>query len=156
MIFVKPRYWVVVDDLQGAAEHQVELCFQFGPMPVTVDSALWARAEGPGGHGLLVRPFASVPLKPEVVEGEIAPIRGWVSSNYGRREPAPILIYSAVTRLPLRIATLLFPVEDASAAFPEVCALGGDGPGPAGLVLDRGLEWISFEGPEACGGVTLG
>ena len=155
VIFVKPRYWVVVDDLQGAAEHQVELCFQFGPMPVTVDSALWARAEGPGGHGLLVRPFASVPLKPEVVEGEIAPIRGWVSSNYGRREPAPILIYSAVTRLPLRIATLLFPVEDASAGFPDVCALGGDGPGPAGLVLDRGLEWIGFEGPEASGGVTL-
>ncbi len=155
VLFVKPRYWVVVDDLQGAAEHHVELRFQFGPMPVTVDSALWARAEGPGGRSLLVRPFASVPLKPEVVEGEIAPIRGWVSSNYGRRAPAPVLIYSTVTRLPLRIVTFLFPVEGPSAGFPDVCALDGEGPGPAGLVLEGGLEWVSFEGPEESGGVTL-
>lgn len=148
VIFVKPRYWVVVDDLQGAAEHQVELRFQFGPMPVTVDSALWARAKGPAGRGLLVRPFASVPLKPEVVEGEISPIRGWVSSNYGLREPAPLLIYSAVTRLPLRIVTLLFPVEDPSSGFPDVRVLDGEGPDPAGLVLEGGREWICFGEPD--------
>jgi len=151
VLFVKPRYWVVVDDLEGAAEHRLELRFQFAPMPVTVDSALWARAAGPGGHGLLIRPFASVPLKAEVIEGELGPIRGWVSPNYGQRQPAPVVIYTTVTQLPLRIVTLLFPVEDASAPFPAVCALAGDGPGPVGLAVG-GQEWIRFEGPE---GVTV-
>jgi hypothetical protein len=152
VLFVKPRYWVVVDDLEGAAEHQLDLRFQFGPMPVSVDSALWARARGPEGRGLLIRPFASVPLKPEVIEGEIAPIQGWTSSNYGRRQPAPVLTYSTVTRLPLRIVTLLLPVEDRSVCLPAVSALVGEGPGPVGLVFEDGGEWIRFEGPE---GVTV-
>jgi Heparinase II/III-like protein/Heparinase II/III N-terminus len=153
VFFVKPRYWVLADDLTGAAEHQVELRFQFGPMPVTIDSDLWARAKGPAGRGLLVRPFASVPLKGEVVEGETAPIRGWVSSNYGRREPAPVLIYSAVTRLPLRVVTLLFPLEDSSAGVPDVHVVNGAGPGPGGLVLE-GREQISFESPAEAEGVV--
>jgi len=152
VLFVKPRYWVVVDDLEGAAEHQLELRFQFAPMSVTVDSALGARAAGPGGHGLLIRPFASVPLKAEVIEGELAPIRGWASPNYGLRQPAPVLIYTTVTHLPLRIVTLLFPVKDASAPFPAVFPLAGDGRGPVGLVVGGGQEWIRFEGPE---GVTV-
>jgi hypothetical protein len=148
VLFVKSRYWVVVDDLEGAAEHQLELRFQFGPMPVSVDAALWARARGPEGHGLLIRPFTSVPLKAEVREGEVAPIQGWVSPNYGERRPAPVLIYSTVTRLPLRIVTLLFPVEDPSASFPAVSVLGDEGAGPAGLVFGGGQGWIRFDGPE--------
>jgi hypothetical protein len=147
VLFVKPRYWVVVDDLEGTGEHRLELRFQFGPMEVTVDSALWARARGPEGRGLLVRPFAGVPLKPEVIEGEIAPIQGWVSPNYGQRQPAPLLVYLTVTRLPLRIVTLLFPVQDASAPFPAVSALVGDGPGPVGLVLGDGEESVRFDEP---------
>src|SRR5207245_2362168 len=56
--FVEPRYWVVVDDLDGAAEHRVELRFQFAPLAVTVDPALWATAHWQDGRGLLIRPFA--------------------------------------------------------------------------------------------------
>jgi hypothetical protein len=152
VLFVKPRYWVVVDDLEGAAEHRLELRFQFGPMPVSVDSALWARARSPEGRGLLIRPFASVPLHPEVIEGAMAPIQGWISPNYGQRRPAPVLTYSTTTRLPLRIMTLLFPVEDPSVSCPDVSALVGDGPGPTGLVLGGGQEWIRFGGAE---GVTV-
>ena len=32
VLFVKPRYWVVVDDLDGGAAHRVELRFQFAPV----------------------------------------------------------------------------------------------------------------------------
>src|SRR5262249_9050074 len=118
----------------------------------SVDPALWARAQGPEGRGLLVRPFATVPLEPKVSEGEVVPIQGWVSSKYGRRQPAPVLTYSTVTRLPLRIVTLLFPVEDVSCSFPAVSALVGEGRDPVGLAFGGGLEWIRFDGPE---GVTV-
>ena len=30
VIFVKPGYWILVDDLSGAARHQIDLTFQFG------------------------------------------------------------------------------------------------------------------------------
>jgi Heparinase II/III-like protein/Heparinase II/III N-terminus len=145
VLFVKPRYWIVVDDLGGAAEHQVELRFQFAPMAVTVDPDLWARARGGGGHGLLIRPFAAVGLKAEILEGEVAPIRGWVSRNYGRRQPGPVVIYSAMAALPLRIVTLLYPIQNCLASPPTVSPLACDGLGPVGVILESEKERICFD-----------
>jgi hypothetical protein len=119
VIWAKPRYWVLVDDLDGRKKHEIELRFQFAPLDVTLDPSPWARARDPRGHGLLVRPFASVPLKAELREGELAPAAGWVSPDYGQRHPAPVLIYSAVTPLPLRVVTLLWPIEDGTGAPPD-------------------------------------
>jgi hypothetical protein len=148
VLFVKPRYWIVVDDLDGAAEHAIDVLFQFAPMDVAVEANLWARARGHGGRGLLVRAFAAAPLKCELREGEESPIRGWVSPDYGRRQPAPVLIYSLVTCLPVRIATLLWPIEDPSLPLPAVTVLAGEGPGPVGLSLGATGEIVRFEEPE--------
>src|SRR5207253_1361162 len=109
ILFVKPRYWIIVDDLEGAAEHRLDLRFQFAPVEVSVDPTLCARAHRPDARGLLVRPLSTVPLKGEVREGEVDPREGWISPDYGQRRPAPMLVYSAVTRLPNRIVTLLLP-----------------------------------------------
>ena len=144
VLFVKPRYWVAVDDLEGAAEHRLDLRFQFAPMEVSVDPTLWARACRPDGRGLLVRPFAMVPLKAEVREGEVDPPQGWVSPDYGQRRPAPVLVYSAVTRLPLRIVTLLLPVADIAAPPPGVSFLLEGCSMPVGLAFDETREQVRF------------
>ncbi len=144
VLFVKPRYWVIVDDLEGAAEHVVALRFQFAPMEVTVDPDLWACARGAGGYGLFIRPFATVALKGEVHEGEVAPIQGWVSPDYGQRRPAPAVTYSAVTRLPLRILTLLLPTANPVGPPPAVAPLLDDSGRPMGLVLEDGRASVSF------------
>jgi hypothetical protein len=144
VVFVKPRYWVVVDDLRGAAEHRVELRFQFAPMVVTVDPTLWARAHGVRGHELFIRPFGTVPLKADVVEGELAPLRGWVSPDYGQRRPAPLLVYSAVATFPLRIVTLLFPAERPLACPPDVAPLADERSGLVGLCFQSSGESIRF------------
>src|SRR5207245_9201095 len=73
VVFVKGSYWIVVDDLEGDGEHQVDLQFQFAPLEVHVDPTLWARARGRTGTELLVRPFASVPLKASAPTGALAP-----------------------------------------------------------------------------------
>jgi hypothetical protein len=144
VLFVKPRYWVVVDDIEGTAEHRVELRFQFAPVEVTLEPAPWVRAGGRGGHALLLRAFATVPLKVEVLEGEPAPIQGWVSPDYGQRRPAPVLIHSLVTRLPLRVLTLLYPMEDPLAAPPAVSLVTDEGSAPMGLVFDEARECVRF------------
>src|SRR2546426_6730119 len=94
VLFVKSGYWVLVDDLAGNGEHGVELRFQFAPIGVEVDPTLWTRARGRRGGELLVRPFANVSLKASVHSGEFAPLQGWTSPEYGRRQPSPVLIYS--------------------------------------------------------------
>jgi uncharacterized heparinase superfamily protein len=144
VLFVKPRYWVVVDDLDGSDRHRVELRFQFAPLRVTLDADLWARAHRPGGSGLLLRPFTTVPLEGGLHEGNLDPIQGWLSLHYGRRQPAPVLVYSAVARLPLRVVTLLLPVREPSPA-PVVSALEGGGPGPDGLLFEASRETVRFD-----------
>lgn len=124
VIFVKPRYWIVIDDLDetgGSVERRVECCFQFAPDHTLRAEHGWVRAATPGGHALLLRATASVRLQATIHEGEQGelPIRGWFSPAYGRVQPAPALVHTAVTRLPLRVTTLLLPVERATSPIPE-------------------------------------
>jgi hypothetical protein len=119
--FVQRRYWVLIDDFEGATEHTIDLCFQFAPIEVRVDAGLWTRArvDGGAGTGLLLRPWATAPLKVEVHEGELEPRRGWVSPDYGVRQPAPLVRYATVAHLPLRVVTLLFPTDDIAVEPPR-------------------------------------
>ncbi len=148
LLFLKPRYWVMVDDLQGASEHLVELLFQFGPIDLRIGQDLWARSIGTQGKGLLLRPFASTPLKGRIYKGEVNPILGWVSPNYGQRQPAPILIYSARVCFPFRIVSVLLPTAGPPTMAPVVSPLEGEGPDPVGLVFDGGREVVRFTEPE--------
>lgn len=127
---------ILVDDLQGTAEHRVDLRFQFAPMAVTREMWPWITARGHGGGVLRLRVFAGVELKAEVLEGQLDPIQGWVSQDYGLREPAPVVIYSGVAPFPLRLVTVLVPTEHETARPPTVSPLMGEGVGPIGLVWE--------------------
>lgn len=142
VLFAKPRYWVVVDDLDGKAEHRVELRFQFAPVEVTLSPDGWVRAQGPEGRGLLLRAFAGVALQADLLAGQLHPPQGWVSPDYGERRPAPVVTYSTVGKLPLRIVTLLFPTDGPVASFPAVSPFGADE--LAGLVFEGGRETVKF------------
>jgi len=122
VLFVKPRYWVVMDELEGEESHRAELRFQFAPVDVTVGVDQWTQASS-GGRGLALRPFATVPLDVRVVRGSESPVEGWVSADYGQRVPAPMVIYATDAPLPLRIFTLLLPCEVAGTAPPVVVPL---------------------------------
>ena len=144
LLFVKPRFFIVVDDLDGREEHRVELRFQLDRMVVTVDPELWARAYGKGRHDLRIRPLAAAPLRGEVREGRLDPIEGWASPDYGRRLPAPVLVYECVTRLPLRIVTLVLPCDRPFAPAPAVSPVMRDDR-LAGLRFETTGETFRFD-----------
>lgn len=146
VLFVKPRYWVVVDDVMGTQPHRVEVRFQFGDVPVTLEPERWARATS-GGRGLLVRSFASAPLQVRLRRGSSEPMEGWISTDYGRRQPAPVLVYAAVARLPLRVVTLVLPSADPATPPPSVRPLVLEGGGLAGIVFEDDGETV-IEGEE--------
>ncbi len=122
VFFAKPRYWVVVDDLEGKAEHRIDLRFQFAPMSVKLSPDGWLVARKSTGRECRLLVSATAPLKATLAMGEQEPIQGWVSPDYGWREPAPAVVYSTVSRLPLRIVTLIFPA-DSPFALPAVAAV---------------------------------
>ena len=100
----------------------------------------------PGGRGLLLRCLAEIPFAVSVHEGETDPIRGWVSPDYGRREPAPLVMFSTRAALPLRAFTLLLPTEDVNATPPALDLVGSER-GPAGLRFASG-ETVLFREDE--------
>jgi glycosyltransferase involved in cell wall biosynthesis len=122
VLFVKPRYWVVVDDLIGNSAHRFDVRFQFAPKPVVCDADQWCCAWGERGAGLWLKSFADAALNVAVRTGEEDPMCGWVSSDYGQRTPAPMVVVSGQGVLPLRIVTLMHPVAHIDNA-PEVTAL---------------------------------
>lgn len=144
VVFMKPRGWIVVDDLEGQAEHLVEVRFQFAPMQVVLHPTGWARAQGDPNHELLVKAFATVPLNAALHEGCLTPLQGWYSADYGQRRPAPILSYTAVARLPLRIVTLLLPSRHAKARIPDVSLSAADEPVFIDLMFEDWHETIEI------------
>ena len=147
VLWIKPRYWIIIDDLAGAADSRHRAA-----VPVRAHRC----RGGPGapgsraaasGAGLLLHPFSSAPLTAEVVAGGMSPAAGWISRDYGQREPAPLLIYRATTRLPLRIATLLLPVEAGQPCPPAVALRDRQGQ-VIGLRFPDSEETVRFDEPE--------
>ena len=119
VVFVDGRYWIVVDDLNGAAEHRIDLRFQFAALPVAEEAEGWTRARGKNS-ALLVKTFSPVSLDTTLCSAQLNPPAGWFSPNYGQRIEAPALSSVVTTRLPLRLVTVIFPVEDPTAQPPAV------------------------------------
>jgi uncharacterized heparinase superfamily protein len=145
VIFVKPGYWILVDDLSGTARHQVDLNFQFGPLDVTLNTHPWARAQTPKGRVLWISPFPSAPSHPSIKSGELTPPRGWISRQYGERQPAPMLIYSFAVALPWRIVTLLLPDRQGQTSPPAVRGIYDDAGVPTGVSFDRERRVVRFD-----------
>ncbi|OGG46042.1 MAG: hypothetical protein A3F84_01855, partial [Candidatus Handelsmanbacteria bacterium RIFCSPLOWO2_12_FULL_64_10] len=106
IVFLRERFWVVFDRLEGDGERRIESRFQFAPCALRVDGPR-AQTCFEDANLLLIPsvPFADVRVE-EACEN---PRGGWYSSRYGRIEPAPCLSLSAAVRLPFSAATLLFP-----------------------------------------------
>jgi hypothetical protein len=144
VIFVKPGYWIVVDDLSGARRHDIELTFQFASADVRLEAHPWARAATPGGPVLWISPFPSGPAQPKLNCGDPSPTRGWISPEIARLSPAPMLIYSFAVALPWRIVTLLLPDRQGLSAPPAVRPIYDDGGLPHGFVFERDRRLVSF------------
>ena len=145
VIFVKPGYWLLVDDLAGAARHQIDLLFQFADINVQLGPHPWARATTSAGRVLWISPFPSAPVHPSLKCGEVSPIRGWVAPEYGRTQPAPMLIYSFNVALPWRIVTLLLPDRQGLVSPPAVRAIYDAAGLPGGVAFDRPRRSVRFD-----------
>jgi hypothetical protein len=149
VMFVKRQYWVVVDDVTADVDaggcHRIEIAFQFAPIHVSRMPGSWTRADTAGGNSLWVASFAPGQTDVSIKRGELAPIRGWVSADYGQRQPAPMLIYSTNATLPWRSVTVLIPEREQHSASPGVLPLLDDGGFPIGVVLEDRQQSILID-----------
>jgi hypothetical protein len=90
-------------------------------------------------------PMASTPIETVIACGELDPPRGWVSTAYGQREPAPAVTFRAEAPLPWRAMTLLVPVAGASTEPPAVIEVRDAHGRPAGVRFTSTLRSVRVE-----------
>jgi hypothetical protein len=132
IVFVRNRFWVVFDSVEGDGEHEVDLRFQFAPckLKVTGGKARTCFEES----NLLLWSLSNEGFQDiRIDEGEENPRGGWYSSRYGLIEPAPCLSLTTDAALPFFSTTLLFPFE-------------GETEPKVSFALDAGEAAVTFEG----------
>jgi hypothetical protein len=113
LLFVRPSYWVCIDKLDGEDVHQIEWLFHFPPDSIVERQALGFWTEIEKGIGIYILPTGSR-WNSKVHTGELQPIQGWTSLDYGQKRPAPVLVLSETTRLPILRACVLVPSANCS------------------------------------------
>ena len=107
VLFHKPAWIVVRDELRGRGVHQVEQTWHFAP-----GGKVREEPEGVGQcvdyatHAISIFPSKAPGIAPIWVEGVEDPPQGWVSTAYGIRQPAPVLSLRGTCPLPLRLTTV--------------------------------------------------
>ncbi len=122
ILFARPDYWVVSDELTGSGTHTLEFFFHFAPgVKLEPSEGFWLASIG-GSRFLLLPAAAGVELR--VAKGDESPAQGWSSQDYGHREPAPVLVGIARARLPARFHWILYPAPPASLRVRELAGPG--------------------------------
>ena len=108
VLFVKPDYWLVSDELTGFGSHQVAAFFHFAPgvsVRLLQNGCLAAR----GNERFLLLSLHGAQFR--LVSEEESPIQGWYSKDYGRRQPATVFLGETQATMPRQFHWLLRPLK---------------------------------------------
>jgi hypothetical protein len=111
--FAVGKYWILLDELVGEGEHDIEARFQFMPGEVEVEDGR-VRTMFDDAN-VMVCPAEGSGLGVRTVIGQEEPRGGWYSAGYNLIEPAPQAEFSKRTEVPFEFATLLLPYEGINA-----------------------------------------
>jgi hypothetical protein len=121
ILFVKPDYWVMIDELQADAPHNYQLLFHTPP-EITVTPEPGNRiilGTTPDGPSLHLIPADPDKVKANWVRGGEGPIQGWcASSSYNTKSPAMAVIYEVENSASTIIVSLLYPCSAGQTAEP--------------------------------------
>jgi hypothetical protein len=107
VLFVKPDYWIISDEIRGTRNHEFEFYFHFAPDVIVRQSG--CRWEALKEDRKFILQHDAPALEFHLSCGEESPIQGWYSKDYGHHEPAPVLIGKARAATPVCFHWLLMP-----------------------------------------------
>ena len=114
VMFVKPDYFLIFDELTGEGRRTYEALFHFMPYRVLIDTDTRAVRTGRmNPPNLEILPL--VKMTPRVVCGQNDPVQGWLAIG-GQDVPAPVVVYKKRTALPFRTGYALVPFTDGVSA----------------------------------------
>ena len=114
VMFVKPNYFLIFDELTGEGQHTYEAFFHFMPYRVLIDPDTRAVRTGRmNPPNLEILPLVN--MTPRLICGQNDPVQGWLAIG-GQDVPAPVAIYKKRATLPFRTGYALVPFTDGTTA----------------------------------------
>lgn len=121
IVFIKPDYWLIVDELLASNKHDYQWLFHTAPQ-ITIN-------QGSNGRAIMTTESAEarlcvIPANPQEINmrciiGEEDPIQGWHSIDHLQKTPSSTLLYEKKNVASVTQATLLYPY-DAETACDDV------------------------------------
>ena len=107
VMFIKPDYFLVLDELLGEGSHRYEALFHFMPFRVQIDVESGAVRTGRMDEANIeILPLTE--MNTSLVCGRNDPVQGWVSIE--RQDvPAPVAIFEKTASLPIRAGYVIAP-----------------------------------------------
>lgn len=111
ILFIKPDYWIMVDEIQASNPHDYQLLFHTHP-------EIQAKGEpqnkvileaGPDTARLCLVPAETKNIKLSWLSGSEDPIQGWYSVDHHRKRPSTVVIYERKNTFSTTLTTLLYP-----------------------------------------------
>jgi hypothetical protein len=113
VVFLKPDYWLIRDELWGEGEHQIDRYFHFADMEILCDEdRKLVHTRSPQGNNLAVLSIEKGNTKIKIMRGGNEPKSGWIATGYGKKLRAPVVRYSTTARLPIALNTLIIPFKE--------------------------------------------
>jgi len=112
IIFVKPDYWIMIDNLEAPMPHQYQLLFHV-PHDVAVHVCPELKVELSGTFSaarLHIVPMQFKDLTLSLECGSESPIQGWLSIDHHCKVPSTAIIYESQKKSSAVFTTLLFPI----------------------------------------------
>jgi len=122
VVFIKPEYWVIADEILGEGTHEWEALFHLAPnLEVGLDRSLVASTQEATGANLVIAPSPMRGLQGRIIKGQEEPfVQGWYVPGPDTRVPAPVVSYRARVELPFRQVYVLWPVQEGVPTPPHV------------------------------------
>jgi hypothetical protein len=148
LLFVRHRYWVLVDRLGSGNTHVYEQIFHLEPgLKPTAAGLAITTASAAGGATVRIVPVLEAGLGLTLRRGQDSPPQGWVCVGANQRVPGSVAIYRA-SATDTVLAVVIIPEPTGRPCAPAVCARGDLLRDPLHLdvVLDGTRDWISIDG----------
>jgi hypothetical protein len=113
VVFLKPDYWLIRDELWGEGEHQIDRYFHFAEtelIPQREGTSVHARSRCGGNLAVICVEKEGVAIESKL--GGDEPEDGWVATSYGKKMQAPVVCCSTKATLPIALNTLLVPFRN--------------------------------------------
>ncbi|MFQ5598022.1 MAG: alginate lyase family protein [Nitrospiria bacterium] len=157
LVFLKPNYWLVRDELTGVGAHQVDRYFHLAPSDIVSDKRrLSVKTMSDTHANMLIQSVEENEVSLEIIDKGKDADCGWFAPAYGKKTRGPVARYRMRGALPLTSHTLLVPFEEETPEIEvwplAIASMSGTDPSNAFIVRvgnRRDLIFFSATGKKA-------